>query len=723
MYRFNLKTIVPLIVAVAVHAPFLFADEPVGGTEIPEIVITADPLSEVDAHLVQPVQVLTKEELKTRSIRNIGETVADELGVTSSDFGTGAGRPIIRGLGGSRVSVLENGISTMDVASISADHAVPAEPVFARQVEIFRGPATLLYGSGASGGVVNIVNDRILEYVPESLEGDLLVEYETVSDGMTGAGSVNIGTGNFAIHIDGMLRDTDDYDIPGFAESEPDEHDDGDDSGQGVFENSSIETENVAGGLSWVGDRGFVGFAVSRLDMNYGVPGHHHEEEHGEEGEEENHHEEEEDHHEEEEDHHHEEAEEGGARTDMKQTRYDFKAAVNRPFAGLRRIKTRLAYNDYEHVELEPSGEVGTAFDNEEVEGRIEFIHDPIGSWDGAFGIQYRDKDFAAVGEESFVAPSELESIGVFVLEKGDFGPWHVDLGARYEHQDTSTASGEEAKHDLFSVSGGVSWDYAQDYQLGFAVTHAQRAPAIEELYSNGPHLATTTFEVGNPNLEKEKSINIDIYLRKTTGKFTFTANFFYNRIDDFIFLQEQDLNGDGFADRVEEDFDGDPANILPSDEDEEPLLVFQTQDDADFMGFEMEGIARVLDGDRGALDVRLWADYVEGKRSNDIHLPRITPWRFGAGLNYSRGSWYAFLNYIRVNKQDDTAPLETETGGYDTLNIYASYTFKLGESDMTLFVSGDNLLDEEIRRHTSFVKEQAPLPGRSGIFGIRVSL
>ena len=767
----RLKIIVSLTFVMVIHAPFLFAEEAAGDVHSPaehahtpageihtpvdhthtsagheyvdEIVVTADPLGDIDAHLVRPAQVLTKKELETRSIHNIGEAVANELGVSSGDFGAAVGRPVIRGLAGSRVSVLENGVSTMDVANIGADHAVPTEPAFAQQVEIFRGPATLLYGSGASGGVVNVVNDRILRYVPEDLQADILLQYETVFDGVNGAGSFNVGTGNFAFHIDGMKRNTDDYDIPGFAElnRDPDEE-----MGKGVLENSSIESESVAAGVSWIGKRGFVGFSVSRLDSNYGILGSHHH--HGEtdmldeidlhEGqdhdEEEEHHEdedhdEEEEHHEDEdhdeEEEHHEEGghgEEGRSRIDLGQTRYDFEASVYDPFTSIHRIKTRLTYNDYHHDEVEANGDVGVAFDNEEMEARVEIVHHPLGGWQGAIGLQYHYKDFAAIGEENFVLPSELESIAAFLLEKGDLGNWHMEFGARYEYQDTSAVNGKETSHDLFSISGGLNWDYLKGYELGLSVTHAQRAPSLEELYASGPHLATTTFEYGDTELGKEKSTNIDFYWRKTTGRLTLTANLFYNRIDDFIFLKEQDLNEDGIADWVHDDFAGDLADIQDPEEDGVRLLVAQVQDDADFMGFELEGVIHALEGSNGVLDVRLWADYVQGERADNVNLPRVTPWRFGAGMTYFRGPWHASLSYTRVNKQNDTALFETPTKGYDSLNLYASYRLSQSGNAVTLFASASNLLDEEIRRHTSFVKELAPLPGRSGIFGVRVS-
>ena len=365
---------------------------------------------------------------------------------------------------------------------------------------------------------------------------------------------------------------------------------------------------------------------------------------------------------------------------------------------------------------------MAVTFLNEEVGGRVEIVHHPLAGWQGAVGIQYHHKDFSAVGEEEFVLPSELESIAAFLLEKNDLGKWHMEFSARYEHQDTSSETGEGTSHDLFSLSGGLNWGYHEGYELGLIVTHAQRAPSLEELYSEGPHLATVTFEYGDSELGKEKSTNIDLYWHKTAGMITLTANLFYNRINDFIFLKEQDLNGDGSADWVHDDFAGDPADILGPGVDSTHLLVAQVQEKADFMGFELEGVVHALHGDYGALDVRLWADYVEGERSDNVHLPRITPWRYGAGMTYFLGPWYASVSYTRVNNQNDIAPFETSTRGYDDLNLYASYRISHGGNDVTLFASASNLLDEEKRRHTSFIKELAPMPGRSGIFGVRVS-
>lgn len=682
--------------------------------QIEEIRVVADPLGDVDTHFIQPTQILDKNQLKSRSIQNIGEAVSRELGVTSSDFGAGSGRPVIRGLSGGRIKIMENNIGTMDASTISADHGVSTEPVFAEQIEILRGPATLLYGSGASGGLVNVVNHRIPERMPDGLEGNAIIQYETVNKGRTGAASVNAGDSNLAMHLSGMLRDTSDYKIPGEAElhyDDEDDHDEDEHSETMKLENSGVKTNNLTGGLSYIGNRGFFGVAVGGLNSKYGIPGTH------------GHHEDE-DHEDEEHEGAHDE-EEGGVTVDLNQIRYDFKAALDNPFSGIREIRTMWGYNDYEHDEIEPEGEIGTSFRNKELEGRIEAFHTPIGNpgWNGVFGLQITDREFSAEGEEAFVLPSEQDSIAVFLLEKADIDNWHINIGLRYEHLNSESISGDLTDHDLYSLYGGLSWDYMPGYELGISLGRTERAPTIEELYSNGPHLATNTFDIGNPDLKKESPHNIDIHWGKTEGRFTAGANLFYNQINNFIYQQAQDLNNDGLADQVEEDFSGDIAEILDVAEQDELLLLFHTQTDARLYGIELESTVNLFNDQRGMLDLRLWTDYVRGKLTdNGGNLPRISPWRLGANLDFERGPWSLNLDFTHTGKQTTTAELEEPTSGFEMLNVYAGYTFNLPTTSLTLFARGTNLLGQEIRRHTSFVKAIAPLPGRSGIIGIRAT-
>lgn len=689
----SLAMLSPLVVAPVARA----ADEPHPHPHgIPEIVITADPLGDVEGHIAAPVTVLGDAQLRLQSLRSIGETVANQLGVSAADFGAGASRPVIRGLGGGRVRVLEDGIGTMDVSTISADHGVALEPVFAEQVEIFRGPAALLYGSGASGGLVNVVNGRIPSRLREKPEAQLYADYDSASDGWMSAFRADASVlGQFALHVDGMRRDTDDLDIPGFAEATPDP-----DERPGTLPNSATDTENFALGTSWIGSRGFVGFAISNFDNEYGVPGAHH---HHEEGEEEEEHGE----------------EEGGNSIDMEAMRYDVDGALEVDAYGIERIKTRWGYSDYEHDEVEADGAVGTRFTNEEVEGRVEVVHRPLGAFDGVVGLQYGDRDFTADGEEAFVPPSTQQSIAVFLFEKADFGQVHLDAGARYENQDADAAlAGASASHNLVSVSGGGSFEYVEDHYVGFSGTRSQRGPTIEELFANGPHLATNTFEVGDADLGEETSMNVDLFWRRTAGRYRFDFTLFYNDIADFVFLESSDRNGDGVADRVEPDF-LDTGLIV--DEDEALLLVRQRQQDAVFWGFELAGEMTVFDDARGLLDARLWSDYTEGELANDDDVPRLPPLRYGFDLDWRRGPLYAAFRVLRVTAPDNVAPLETDTDGYTMVNLDAGYTLRVaGKSEVTLFARGTNLADETARRHTSFVKDLAPLPGASGLVGVR---
>ena len=690
---------------VAAAAPAVGEDshphDPSHEHNIPEVIVTADPLGMVDGHFITPAQVLEADDLRTRSVRSIGEAVGDELGVNSSDFGASVGRPVIRGLGGARVRVLENGIGSMDVSTISADHAVSTEVIFADQIEILRGPATLLYGSSASGGLVNVVQNRIAKTLPDGFEGGLYSHYDSASDGWLGGFEADVAlNGVLALHVDGLRRDTNDIDIPGFAEVNPDEGE-----SPGTLPNSSAEADNYNVGASLIGERGHLGFSVGYLANNYGIPGAHgHHEEEG---------------HDEEEEEDHEEEEEESIRLDVEQTRYDIDGSYRIERAHVHEIRTRWGYNDYEHVEG-GGDEAGTKFINEEWEGRVEVMLEPVGEWDVVVGAQFRDRDFAAIGEEAFVPPATQDSQAGFIYGKTDFGPVHVDLGLRYEDQDAVTKQANtRTNHGLLSVSGGGIYSYMQGYEVGMSYNRSERAPTIEELFTLGPHFATNTFEIGDSSLHEEVSNNVDVFWRKTEGRYRFDLTFFYNHIDDFIFLASNDRNADGVADRVEEDF-ADTGEIV--DEDDALLLSNHSQQGAEFWGFELEGRMALFDSNRGRADLRLWTDYVNGELDNGGDVPRLPPLRFGVNVDYGLGPWYARFSVTRVTDRDNPAALETDTDGYTMVNIDAGYVLsnsQLGE--VTLFARGTNLADETARRHTSFVKDLAPLPGVSGLVGARI--
>jgi iron complex outermembrane receptor protein len=344
----------------------------------------------------------------------------------------------------------------------------------------------------------------------------------------------------------------------------------------------------------------------------------------------------------------------------------------------------------------------------------------PFGAFDGVVGLQYGDRTFSAVGEEAFVPAAAQDNLAGFVFEKADFGAVHVDAGLRYEHNAARDRSnGVTTSFNLLSLSGGATWAYRPGWALGLAVTRSQRAPTIEELFANGPHLATNTFERGSAALGEETSHNVDLSWRRTAGRVRFAANVFYNDIADFVYLAANDLNGDGLADRVEPDFLDTGAIV---DEADALLLLDQRQRDARLWGFELAADTTVFEDARGRLDLRAWSDYVDGELSGGETIPRLPPLRFGLRADWQRGPWSAGFAVTRVTDVSDPAPLETATDGYVMIDADVGYRRALGAAaTLDLFARATNLADQTARRHTSFVKDQAPLAGIGGLVGARL--
>ncbi len=667
------------------------AEEPI---HLDDVEVSADPLSASSQHIVRPVSVLFGEELDRKNKATISDLVDSSPGVSSASFGPGVGRPVIRGQSGARVGVMSDGISSMDVSSISPDHGVAISPVFVDQVEILRGPATLLYGSGASGGMVNVITNSIPDYVPEGLEGEAYGHFDSAADDKVGGLRFDVGHGEFAFHLDTVHRGSHNISIPGFELVEPHEED-----VPGTLRNSDVETHDLTFGASWVHDRGFLGFSINSFDNDYGIPGHAHE-------------------HEEEHDEEHEE--EGSVRLSQKQTRFDVKGELENPFAGFSLIKIRGGYNDHTHTEGE-GGTIGTQLDNREWQGRVELLHNPLAGWEGVAGLQYQNRNLDTSGDEAFLPNSSLDSIGLFILERRDFDHWHAEVGGRYEFQSAdSTGQISSVEHDLFSFSAGLGYHWSDDFNTRLNFTRSQRAPALEELFSNGAHLATSTFEIGSTDLNEETTHSLDLTFSKTGGTLTGEINLFASWINDFIYLSDNDRNGDGLVDRVEGDFSGDPAEIVL--EDDALLLVDHLQADARFYGVELQTKLELFHASGHLLDLKLWGDFVRGKLSGGQDLPRISPWRIGTGLDYHRGKLAMYLDVTHTGRQSRLAALETSTDSYTDLSAGINYDVILnGQMNASFFLRGTNLLDEEIRHHTSFVKDVAPQQGRSVMAGIRL--
>ena len=658
-----------------------------GHTEetIEEIVVTAAPLNRSADELTQPALVLDDEELLKRSANSIGETLADQLGMSATYFGPVAGRPVIRGQEGSRVSVLDGGTSTLDVADLSPDHSVPIEPLFAERIEVIRGAGTLLYGSSGAGGVVNVIDGRIPETaIDKPLTGAVEMRGDSATEERAVAARLDGGAGGLNWHVDAFDRQSEDIEIKGFATADPDEREEEEEKGRLL--NSAGDAHGYAGGISWTGERGFIGASVSRYETTYGIPGaghEHHEEEEGEEG------------HEGEEDHEEHGDEAAGPSIDLEQTRIDVHGAYN-PDGFIESIRFKFGHNDYEHVEVEPDGEIATLFENDAWEGRVEAVHGEVAGWRGALGIQLTDRDFSAVGEEAFIAPTESESWGLFLLEEFEFERGRFEFGGRVERtRHDPVGDLPEFKETALSAAAGVIVDLSDEFHVSANLSRTERNPNIEELYANGAHLATGLFEVGllaveDPEIDEEIAINLDAGLHYHGDMLGWQVSAFYNDISDYIFRLETDI-----------------------EVDELPLTPY-LQDDATFYGIEAEVTARIADH----WDVRAFGDYVRGKTDDD-DLPRIQPMRLGASLDYVQQSWSAGVEAIFHAEQDDIASFQTDSftmlGAHVTLHVDTG-----GPLGLDVFLKGSNLLNEEARRSTSFLAANVPLPGASVQFGVR---
>lgn len=674
-----------------------------------EIIVTGSPLVRSVDEAITGVSVLSGDELADRLAGTIGETLKSEPGVSSTFFGAGASRPIIRGQGGDRVRVLTNGIGSIDASSASPDHAVAAEPAQAERIEVLRGASLLRYGSSGSGGIVNVIDGRIPKSVPDGIDGAFRIGASSVDLGREAAASIDVAIApKIVMHLDGTWHEADDYKIPGEAESEifheaehEDEHDDDHDDDDheeeeeipdtGQLENSAAAARSLTGGVSYIGERGFIGVSLHRFISDYGVPGGHgHEEEHGDEDHDDEDHDDE-DHDDED---HGDEEEEGDVTIGLRQTRIDINGGLDLEGA-IEKIQLFAGIADYTHTEFEGPGVVGTVFSNKGYEARLEAIQRERSGWAAAYGLQIRDREFSAVGEEAFVPPTDTQQIGAYMFHEKELGNVHLEGAARFETvKQKNSVSRTQRSYDLFSLSGGGDLHITESVRLGGTIFRTERAPTTEELFSNGPHLATSQFEKGDASLGKETATGIEAAMRHREDRHYMTLNAFYTDYDDYVFEVETGAEEDG-------------------------LPVFQfTGDDAKFYGLEFQAGADI--GRLGGFDMSVdgLAEYVRAKTQSG-NLPRIPPLSVLSGIEAEseRFKFRAELDYAA--KQNKLAFGELETSDYSLVNLFATWKAPTSAQDVRVKLSVQNLLNSEARQHTSFLKDIVPLPGRNVRFSI----
>ena len=667
------------------------------------VVVSSTPLGGDLFEQTQSVTVLTGEELELKLEPTIGETLNREPGISSTYFGPGASRPVIRGLGEDRIRVLQNGVTTIDVSNVSPDHAVSAEPLTIKTIDVVRGPATLLYGPNTVGGVVNLIDNRIpTEPLQRPLMGKADARFSTAEEQRSGAGLVEFQLGRVVVHLDGFKRATEDVEIPGFARSErlrrlqplPE----GEREPRGTLPNSAGESEGGAAGASYVWEGGYAGASYSVFDSNYGTVA------------------------------------EPDVTIDLEQRRWDVRGAFNKPFAPVKAINYKWSLSEYTHTEFEGE-EVGTVFDVEGYDGRLEVLHEKLGLFEGGVGYQTQRTDFSALGEEAFLPQVETETHAAFVFEEIALSKVRLQFGGRYDHQANDRRANEmfgpalSRDFDAFSGSAGIVYTPVDPYVIAFSVAYTQRPPTYVELFANGPHLATNAFEVGDPELGKEESLALDLSFRKTSGRITGAISLFYNRFSDFITAEPTG----GFSEGEEEGEEG------------LPIFAYRPAD-AHFLGGELEAIVHITEHPRTEpaatqtfdakgvaidsvhsphhLHVELKADYVYAQnRETDRSLPRITPFRTSAALVYGwHDRFNARIEGQYAHEQNRTAEFELPTDGYFLLNVSVSYRLPVRSAEFEIYVKGTNLTNEEARLHTSFLKDIAPLAGRGALLGVRAS-
>jgi iron complex outermembrane recepter protein len=637
-----------------------------------------------------PITVVTSREITATPGANLADSLQYKPGLAGSTFAPGANRPVIRGLDNTRVRIQENGIGSHDVSTVSEDHGVPIDPYAADQIEVVRGPATLRYGSQAIGGVVNATNNRIPEFVPRGgFSAETRGGLSSVDNGADGAFKVTAGAGNFAVHADAFRRRADDYDTP-----------------QGRQFNSFVDSDGFSVGSSYVGKDGFIGIAFTNFNSLYGIPGA--------------------------------DAVDERVRIDMQQNKIQSKGEWRVRDFGIEAIRYWFGSSDYEHAEIAlGSGvaEIGSLFTNKENEGRVEVQHLPIqtglGELRGAIGTQIGHRKTIATSFEgdSLLEPARTDSIAAFLFEELQVtSRLRLQAAARIENtkvdgvgldlRDPATPVdiAAERTFEPFSASAGMLYELALGIVARLTGQYVERAPDAAELFSKGLHEATATFEIGNPFLEKEAARTIELGFRKARGPVRFDASVYYTKFDGFIFKQ---LTGETCDDTF--------ASCTPVGDGTELDQVLFQQRDATFHGAELLAqfdIGRVW---RGVWGIDAQYDFVRA-RFDDAeggNVPRIPPHRAGAGIYYRDLNWFARAGFLHAFDQNKVDPFETPTEGYTLVSADLAYTFKLPPHtsvvpEMTIGLRGENLLDDDVRNHVSFKKDEVLQPGANiRLFGI----
>ena len=678
--------------------------EPVA--ELETLTIESSPLGTKTTEITQAWSVLTGDDLDKARGQTIADSLSDNPGVSQTQFGPTANRPIIRGMDKFRVRMLQNGTDTFGVSAQSEDHAVPIDPLMVDRIEVLRGSSALLHGGSAIGGVVNVI-DRSIPTSPYSSPGaSLRSSYNSVNEGWNYGATAFGSSDKLSFQINGFKRDYNDYDTPTFYTE--DHHTNAVDGPFNNVENSHSVSSSVGFGGSYMLDSGYAGFSFSNYQNDYGVPGEH---------------------------------AESDTLIEMESDRFEFRTEIDVSDSDwLTGIEINIGYGDYQHSEsgweeeAGPDNVMGTADDEEEYhthatylregyEGRIALAHE-FGNLSGVFGVHGLFDEFKIVGEESIfggasgqndaISSEESSRIALFLAEEYSLSDQTtLNGGIRWESIDRDYVGTADLDDTTFSASGGVSHDLSELWNISGNLNYSERLPDTAELYSDGAHHATESYEVGNPNLDTESAVGVEIIVRKTVGKVTGQFSAFHTKFDDYIFLEETGLERD-------------PEGNSPPGAGEEELPEKEYEAiDAEFQGIEVEVDWLAMENPGWDLLLSAYGDVIRGKNKTEGgHIARIPAARLGLGFEVQREKMDFGMKLTRSLEQDRVAEhgghSEEPTDAFSLLNAYASFDLSFGDSVGQLFVKGSNLTDELAYNHASVLKQFAPLPGRSFEVGLK---
>lgn len=624
--------------------------------------------------LMSHIDIISREQIDQKPASGLGDALAYLPGVRSSGFAPGASRPIIRGLEGFRVLVLNNGMGVVDVSALSPDHAVGAEPLEARRIEVLRGPSALAYGGNAIGGIVNVIDDRIPATAPaDGLEGRVVAQLSSVDNGKLLGVSAQTGQGPLVFSFDLTRRKSDDYDTPVGPESRRLTDLEGEDPDTGKVQlNAAVNVEKYGAGVSWIGDFGFVGLGATQTDMTYGVPGHSHDGEDAHEGGE-----------------HSEDAVTIG----LRQTRFDIRSRFDLDVAGFNRLTADAGHSDYAHTEFEGE-EVGTRFLSNGGEYRLAFVRDGLGNISGTAGVAGFSRAFQAIGEEAFVPSTDTKQIGMFAQYRYDNGTWGVEGGGRIDKTELRSAD-LDRDFDTTALSLGAFYRPSDHSFGGLSLTRSERAPSDVELLADGPHGGTGQYVVGDSRFATEVGYSFELtghIVVDSHNAFAIDAHIYASHFDNFIDLAAAGEEADG-------------------------LPVFRyVQGDADIHGLEIEASTRLFQWRGQIVELSAGYDYVYGQTDNGP-VARIPPQALTLKLQSDGERWKSYAEVRAVDARDDRlTTFELPTDGYTLVNLFTSYKVTPA---VVVFAEVRNLDDAEIREATSPTKDLVVGPGRNLRLGL----